>query len=154
MSPVRNAKQWLEPSHHLFKAMGAVRLKMPYCHLLLFFQCELIRNCSSLRQRRCTLFLHLFPRSHMGKKKHVSHSPSLFDNEDVAPVSEAAAMDAEPPQFPLPDDLDSGWLKALALETQQPYWAELQRFVADERKHHTVYPPAEDVFNAFRYTPL
>jgi uracil-DNA glycosylase len=28
------------------------------------------------------------------------------------------------------------------------------RFVARERAEHTVYPPDEDVFNAFRFTPL
>ena len=27
------------------------------------------------------------------------------------------------------------------------------KFVADERKKHTVHPPEEDVFNAFKYTP-
>ncbi len=89
----------------------------------------------------------------MGKKKPSSHSPSLFDNEDVVAENEAATMD-EKPEFPLPVDLDSSWLKALTPETRKPYWDELQRFVASERKNHSVYPPAEDVFNAFRYAPL
>ena len=47
-----------------------------------------------------------------------------------------------------------GSKSTLTPETRQPYWDELQRFVASERDHHTIYPPTEDVFNAFRYTPL
>jgi uracil-DNA glycosylase len=88
----------------------------------------------------------------MGKKKHVS--PSLFENEDGAPETASVSKQEPVPEFPLPDDLDASWLKVLTPETRLPYWDELQRFVATEREHHTVYPPAEDVFNAFRFTPL
>jgi uracil-DNA glycosylase len=45
------------------------------------------------------------------------------------------------------------WNPVLRGEFEQPYWNELQRFVADERAHHTVYPPAEDVFAALHRTP-
>jgi len=45
------------------------------------------------------------------------------------------------------------WNPVLRGEFEQPYWDELQRFVADERAHHTVYPPAEDVFAALHRTP-
>jgi uracil-DNA glycosylase len=86
----------------------------------------------------------------MGKKKKTP-SPSLFESEEAAtpPVEAHKAV-----EFPLPDDLDSSWLKALNPETRKPYWNDLQQFVAKERTDHTIYPPAEDVFNAFRYTPL
>ena len=83
----------------------------------------------------------------MSQKKNVVWTPSLFEAE------EASAND-ENLEFPLPDDLDASWHKALALETRQPYWSKLQEFVVAERAAHTVYPPAEDVYNAFRYTPL
>jgi uracil-DNA glycosylase len=46
------------------------------------------------------------------------------------------------------------WNSLLGDQCEQPYWQELQRFVADERIHHTVYPPAEEVFAAFRLTPF
>jgi uracil-DNA glycosylase len=49
--------------------------------------------------------------------------------------------------------LPAEWRKVLAEEFDKPYFKDLQEFVADERRKHTVYPPAEDVFNAFRYTP-
>jgi uracil-DNA glycosylase len=44
------------------------------------------------------------------------------------------------------------WREALAGERQQPYFLALQRFVAEERRQYTVFPPEPDVFNALRYT--
>lgn len=41
----------------------------------------------------------------------------------------------------------------LRQEFAQPYWAELQRFVADERSRHAVYPPHDQVFAALHQTP-
>ncbi|HEV3385125.1 MAG TPA: uracil-DNA glycosylase [Gemmata sp.] len=90
----------------------------------------------------------------MGKNKPTARTPSLFDNEDAFAEAGNESKIESPPDYPLPDDLDSSWLKALTPETRQPYWNELQRFVATEREQHTVYPPAKDVFNAFRNTPL
>jgi uracil-DNA glycosylase len=101
----------------------------------------------------------------MGKKKKPDETPSLFDDERPAapPIeghSEPVAPPVEePPPLPpgvpgLPADLDESWLAALGPETRKPYWADLAKFVSDERKRATVYPPAADVFNAFRYTPL
>ncbi len=49
--------------------------------------------------------------------------------------------------------LPPSWQAVLADEFTKPYFKDLQEFVADERKKHTVYPPEEDVFNAFKYTP-
>ena len=45
------------------------------------------------------------------------------------------------------------WNPVLRGEFAQPYWAELQRFVADERARHPVYPPPDDVFAALHQTP-
>jgi uracil-DNA glycosylase len=45
------------------------------------------------------------------------------------------------------------WNPVLAGETAQPYWAELQAFVADERARGPVYPPAQEVFAALHLTP-
>jgi uracil-DNA glycosylase len=49
--------------------------------------------------------------------------------------------------------LPADWRAALAGEFRKPYFRELQAFVDAERLRHTVYPPEEDVFNAFRLTP-
>ncbi|MHB1137858.1 MAG: uracil-DNA glycosylase [Microthrixaceae bacterium] len=45
------------------------------------------------------------------------------------------------------------WNPVLRGELEQPYWQELQRYVATERVEHTVYPPATDVFAALHRTP-
>jgi uracil-DNA glycosylase len=46
------------------------------------------------------------------------------------------------------------WNPVLRTELDKPYWAELQRFVADERARGAVYPPEGDVFAALHLTPL
>jgi uracil-DNA glycosylase len=80
----------------------------------------------------------------MAKKK--APAPSLFDAESPA---------VRPADVPgLPADLPASWRAALEPETQKPYWADLMRFVAAERAAHAVMPPADDVFNAFKFTPL
>ncbi len=45
------------------------------------------------------------------------------------------------------------WNPLLRSEFDKPYWNELQVFVADERRKHTVYPPHEQVFAALHLTP-
>jgi uracil-DNA glycosylase len=45
------------------------------------------------------------------------------------------------------------WNPVLRAELAKPYWDDLQRFVAHERAHHTVYPAPADVFAALHLTP-
>lgn len=45
------------------------------------------------------------------------------------------------------------WNPVLRGELGEPYWADLQQFVAAERQRHEVYPPAEQVFAALHLTP-
>ncbi|UAA40715.1 uracil-DNA glycosylase [Paraneptunicella aestuarii] len=45
------------------------------------------------------------------------------------------------------------WKDALAEEKAQPYFQQILQFVEQERASgKAIYPPAKDVFNAFRYT--
>lgn len=44
------------------------------------------------------------------------------------------------------------WNPLLRDQFDQPYWNQLQGFVAAERSAHTVYPPSDDVFAAFHLT--
>lgn len=44
------------------------------------------------------------------------------------------------------------WNPVLRAEFDKPYWAELRRFVANERRSHTVYPPDADEFAALHAT--
>jgi len=50
-------------------------------------------------------------------------------------------------------DLPPSWHSLLAQELEQPYFQALERFVDDERKHYTVFPPEQDVFNALKLAP-
>ncbi|MFO0800581.1 MAG: uracil-DNA glycosylase [Gemmataceae bacterium] len=82
----------------------------------------------------------------MAKKRPAGSTPALFDAEP------AASRPADVPG--LPADLSESWRAALEPETYKPYWADVSRFVAEERAAHAVMPPAADVFNAFKFTPL
>ncbi len=52
-----------------------------------------------------------------------------------------------------PEPLPESWRAALLEEFSRPYYEQLQAFVARERAEHPVYPPEEDVFNAFKLAP-
>lgn len=45
------------------------------------------------------------------------------------------------------------WNPLLRDQLAEPYWAELQRFVAEERSRHPVHPPHDEVFAALHLTP-
>lgn len=56
--------------------------------------------------------------------------------------------------FPTLPRVPQDWKPLFDGEFDQPYFCELQRFVADERQEHQVYPPADQVFRAFDVTAL
>lgn len=50
--------------------------------------------------------------------------------------------------------IDNDWLPALNKEFKKDYYKKLYKFVNDEYRTRTIYPPANDIFNAFHLTPL
>ncbi|MBR1441332.1 MAG: uracil-DNA glycosylase [Lachnospiraceae bacterium] len=50
--------------------------------------------------------------------------------------------------------IDNDWLPAVEAEFKKPYYKDLYKFVKHEYETHQVFPPAEDIFNAFHFTPL
>lgn len=50
--------------------------------------------------------------------------------------------------------IQNDWLPALAPEFKKPYYKELFYFVQNEYNTKVIYPPANDIFNAFHSTPL
>ena len=46
------------------------------------------------------------------------------------------------------------WKEALTLEFEKPYFKELTEFLNEEYSSRQIFPPKEDVFNTFNYTPL
>lgn len=50
--------------------------------------------------------------------------------------------------------INNDWKKALEGEYKKPYYRKLYNFVNEEYSSHTIFPPADDIFNAFHLTPL
>ena len=50
--------------------------------------------------------------------------------------------------------IDNDWLEVLGGEFRKPYYKELYQFVRTEYNTTQVFPPADDIFNAFHLTPL
>ncbi|XP_037536354.1 uracil DNA glycosylase a [Nematolebias whitei] len=77
------------------------------------------------------------------------HSPSLCpltaEQQDRIARNKLAALERlasaqTPPEF------GESWRKELSSEFVKPYFKQLMSLVSEERKRHTVYPPAEHVF--------
>lgn len=50
--------------------------------------------------------------------------------------------------------ITNDWLDAIGGEFHKPYYKDLYRFVKSEYEHQVIYPKADDLFNAFHFTPL
>ena len=46
------------------------------------------------------------------------------------------------------------WLEPLKPEFSKPYYAKLYKTVVHEYSTHVVYPPSDEIFSAFEFTPL
>lgn len=77
----------------------------------------------------------------------MSDQPDLFGLTSTEPKAEA-------PKAIMPAGLPESWQRALAPEFAAPYFHTLKDFLVEERRTHNVFPPAPDVFNALRLTPL
>ena len=50
--------------------------------------------------------------------------------------------------------ISNDWQKPLSEEFKKPYYRKLYETVKQEYTTHTVFPPSQDIFNAFALTPL
>ena len=50
--------------------------------------------------------------------------------------------------------LAQDWKTALQEELEQPYYKKLMEIVDEEYKSHQIFPPKEEIFSAYEYTPL
>ena len=50
--------------------------------------------------------------------------------------------------------IDNDWLPAVKAEFRKPYYRQLYSFIKEEYNKTVIYPPADDIFNAFHFTPL
>ena len=51
-------------------------------------------------------------------------------------------------------DIETRWYEVLKEEFESPYFAEIKRFLIEEKKQHIVFPPSQLIFNAFYLTPF
>jgi len=52
------------------------------------------------------------------------------------------------------DILTNDWFDCVSKQQQMDYYKELEAFVEQEYKEHTVFPPKDEVFSALNFTPL
>ena len=50
--------------------------------------------------------------------------------------------------------IDNDWLKPLEGEFKKPYYRQLYNKVVDEYKKYPIFPPSDEIFSAFKLTPL
>lgn len=50
--------------------------------------------------------------------------------------------------------VNNSWKNFFERETNKPYFKKLEEFINKEYSEHIIYPKEEDIFNAFKYTPL
>ncbi len=50
--------------------------------------------------------------------------------------------------------IENDWARALQDEFRKDYYSKLFEFVGHEYQTNTIYPPGDDIFNAFHLTPL
>lgn len=51
-------------------------------------------------------------------------------------------------------DIEDRWYEVLKQEFDSAYFADIKRFLIEEKRQHVVYPPSPLIFNAFNLTPF
>ncbi len=50
--------------------------------------------------------------------------------------------------------IEDSWKEVLQNEFNAPYFRDLKEFLLEEKKHYTIFPPGNLIFNAFNLTPF
>jgi uracil-DNA glycosylase len=50
--------------------------------------------------------------------------------------------------------IEESWKEVLRNEFNAPYFRDLKEFLLEEKKHYTIFPPGNLIFNAFNLTPF
>jgi uracil-DNA glycosylase len=50
--------------------------------------------------------------------------------------------------------ITNDWLSEIGEEFEKPYYQELRKFLISEYRTKKIFPPMDDIFNAFHFTPL
>lgn len=49
--------------------------------------------------------------------------------------------------------ISNDWLSVIGDEFEKPYYLKLRQILAEEYRSQMIFPPADDIFNAFHFTP-
>src|SRR5262245_28255706 len=98
-------------------------------------------------------FEDLCPKNGVTMSKQAKKPAAAKPAKPAAKKPAAAPAKAASGDLMGPEQLPPSWRAVLKDEFRQPYFADLKAFVEGERANHQVFPPAEDVFNAFKHTP-
>uniref|UniRef100_UPI0037E789A8 uracil-DNA glycosylase isoform X1 n=1 Tax=Semicossyphus pulcher TaxID=241346 RepID=UPI0037E789A8 len=106
-----------------------------------------VRFSSALYVTRYTKILQKKQKSSASEPEPSSPPPTPLSPEQLDRIArnkkaalEKLASAQTPPGF------GQSWRNGLSAEFKKPYFKQLMSFVSEERKRHTVYPPAEHVF--------
>ena len=51
-------------------------------------------------------------------------------------------------------DIEKGWYEVLKKEFESSYFAEMKKILIEEKRQYIVFPPSQQIFNAFNLTPF
>jgi len=78
-----------------------------------------------------------------------SITPTASPKKELVPVQSKTIVDEIPIEMNLKQE--SGWNEILKEEFKKNYFISLKKFIAEERKTQTIYPPNEKIFNSFNF---
>lgn len=79
--------------------------------------------------------------------------PAWIENDETPAPQYARAGASGGAEEIVPLQLPPSWQPILGGELEKPYFEELRRFVEEERRSHTIYPPSGQEFSALEATP-
>jgi len=86
------------------------------------------------------------------EKKHDEENVEKLKNKDIIEVPDEISI---PKECVMAQTLkDEKWRKLLAPEFNKPYYKNIEKLVLHQRTLGDVYPPVEEVYNAFNCCPL
>ncbi|THF69697.1 uracil-DNA glycosylase [Deinococcus sp. Arct2-2] len=132
------------------RAMRAAKAKIMAARQTGFFQ-EEARRVYELHGSRKKAVMRAERRANGLPEKPVRRTQAVLDMAGQPSLFGGKTATAPPI---VPAGLPESWREALAPEFAAPSFHQLKDFLIEERRTHRVYPPAPDVFNALRWTPL
>jgi uracil-DNA glycosylase/DNA-formamidopyrimidine glycosylase len=95
-----------------------------------------------------------YTQEQLSQPRPVGSIATTFSAETVPKERQSSTSLSDPVESLVCHLTDPSWNEALGSVMSSDWFAELAQFVAREREEHQIYPPSEEVFNAFNMCPL